>query len=95
VRQRRCLGCGTLTRSGPRCGNCKRRQKAPYTTTEYQRNRQIVLERDGYVCQLKRPGCEGRATEADHTVPHSRGGGNAPHEMQAACKHCNSGKRDR
>jgi 5-methylcytosine-specific restriction protein A len=55
-----------------------------------------VLERDGYVCQIRLPGCTGRATAADHVVEWRDGG--AKYDManlQAACAACNTAKRNR
>lgn len=59
-----------------------------------------VFERDGYVCQLRLPGCTRRAEEPDHIIPRSLGGAVADvHNMQAACRHCNrkkgNGRRNR
>jgi HNH endonuclease len=50
-----------------------------------------VLNRDNYVCRY----CGGRATTADHVVPKSKGGSDAMSNLVAACRSCNSGKRDR
>jgi 5-methylcytosine-specific restriction endonuclease McrA len=45
-----------------------------------------VLERDGYQCQVRLPGCTAIATDADHI------GDRMDHRLenlQAACSHCN------
>lgn len=62
--------------------------------------RKHVLERDGYRCQLRLPGCTGRAVAVDHVVPLSRIRGLDPasyrqialdpQNLRAACTHCNS-----
>lgn len=39
-----------------------------------QKVRAAVLQRDGYQCRLRLPGCLGRATEVDHIVPRAAGG---------------------
>lgn len=52
--------------------------------------RKAVLERDGYVCQIKGPRCTQVATQGDHIIPILQGG--APYDMdnlRAACKNCN------
>lgn len=62
----------------------------------WRRTRLYVLERDGYVCQLRLPGCLGRASTADHIVPLSMGGPSLPENLRAACLPCNlrRGARD-
>lgn len=47
-----------------------------------------VLKRDQYRCQY----CGGKATEVDHVLPISKGGGNEPTNLVAACYGCNRGK---
>jgi 5-methylcytosine-specific restriction endonuclease McrA len=57
--------------------------------------RRAVLARDAYQCRIGLPGCQGRATQADHIVSLEVGG--APFDMgnlQAACKHCNVTKEN-
>ena len=54
-----------------------------------------VLQRDHYQCQLRLPGCQGRATTADHIVPRSRGGTSDLANLVSACRHCNSAKGNR
>jgi 5-methylcytosine-specific restriction endonuclease McrA len=59
-----------------------------------------VIERDRGECQLRRPGCTGRATTADHVVARAtaRLQGwttaqvNDPSNLVAACRSCNSSK---
>lgn len=55
----------------------------------------FVLERDGYVCQLRIPGvCLGSANTGDHVVPLSRGGARLDEDnVQAACRPCNTAKQ--
>jgi 5-methylcytosine-specific restriction endonuclease McrA len=81
-----------------RCHHCGRRVavgNARDYGPEYRRLREMVLARDGYVCQLDRPGCTGYATTVDHIIPVSRGGTATLGNLRAACDHCNSGRRDR
>lgn len=55
------------------------------------RLRRVVLERDGYVCQLQLKCCTYKATQADHIRPaaiHGHGIDN----LQGACWPCNRAK---
>ncbi len=54
-------------------------------------NRRGVLARDGHTCQY----CGSSAETVDHVVPRSRGGRHTWENVVAACRRCNSGKRDR
>jgi 5-methylcytosine-specific restriction endonuclease McrA len=54
-------------------------------------NRRAVFARDGSRCQY----CGGTAESIDHVVPRSRGGQHAWENVVAACRPCNSRKRDR
>ena len=60
----------------------------------WKRTRKLVLERDGYVCQLQYPGCTGEATHADHIQPRRHGGTNDPANLRAACATCNLRRGD-
>jgi 5-methylcytosine-specific restriction protein A len=52
-----------------------------------------VLERDGYRCQLRYPGCKGAADTADHTLELWEGGAALDESnLVAACRPCNSRK---
>jgi len=69
----------------------------PYSTAlwRYQVAPRVLL-RDGYRCQIRLPGCLGRASSADHIVELADGG--APFDLrnlQAACMHCNLAKSHR
>jgi len=61
----------------------------------WQRLSARVLARDGHQCQLRRSGCTGTATTVDHIFPKSKGGTDHESNLVAACRPCNSGKRDR
>jgi 5-methylcytosine-specific restriction protein A len=99
---RRCLDCGAIT-TRPRCPACRHRRNRQRGTPAdrgydqaWRLLRLKILIRDGWQCQLRRPGCIGKATEVDHIVPLSKGGQRLDaSNAQAACKPCNSGKRDR
>lgn len=54
-------------------------------------NRRAVFLRDDHTCQY----CGGVAESIDHVVPRSRGGEHIWENVVAACKRCNSQKRDR
>jgi 5-methylcytosine-specific restriction endonuclease McrA len=54
-------------------------------------NRRAVFLRDDHTCQY----CGGAAESIDHVVPRSRGGEHTWENVVAACKRCNSTKRDR
>lgn len=57
----------------------------------YQRNREVVLERDGRRCYF--PGCVTEATTADHIVPRARGGGFEVANLRSSCVRHNVGRR--
>ncbi len=84
-----CISCGAITPRSP-CAECRRMRRRQYGSA-WQVARLRVLERDGYVCRY----CGGPANEVDHVAPLSRGGTIDERNLVAACKRCNSGKRDR
>lgn len=53
--------------------------------------RRGVFTRDGHRCQY----CGGRAENIDHVMPRSRGGQHVWENVVAACRACNTRKRDR
>lgn len=54
-----------------------------------------VLERDGYRCQIRGPGCTGGATMVDHITPRRVGGGDSLDNLRGACSSCNIGRENR
>ena len=54
-------------------------------------SRRAVFARDGHRCQY----CGASAENIDHVIPRSRGGPHAWDNVVAACRPCNSRKRDR
>jgi 5-methylcytosine-specific restriction endonuclease McrA len=54
-------------------------------------NRRAVFARDGHRCQY----CGALAENIDHVIPRSKGGPHAWDNVVAACRPCNSRKRDR
>lgn len=62
----------------------------PYNTAVWRKVRLLVLERDGYMCQVRGPGCELDATHVDHIVPWRVGGAVFDSDnLRASCRHCN------
>jgi 5-methylcytosine-specific restriction endonuclease McrA len=64
--------------------------KVPYSA-RVALNRRAVFARDGHRCQY----CGASAENIDHVIPRSRGGPHAWDNVVAACRPCNSHKRDR
>jgi 5-methylcytosine-specific restriction endonuclease McrA len=99
-----CANCQTLytrTPSGDtgRCPSCAATRQANQPTTtqkglgsKWKRLSASIIERDGGVCQIRRPGCLGRAITADHIIARSRGGTDDEENLRAACRPCNSGR---
>ncbi len=54
-------------------------------------NRRAVFARDGHRCQY----CGSAAENIDHVIPRSRGGAHTWDNVVAACRPCNTRKRDR
>ena len=97
-----CSGCRRAFRpevmKRGRCPDCLRAYSRERGSTRargyggyWQQLSAAVLRRDNYVCRY----CGERATTADHVVPKSKGGTDAMNNLVAACRECNSGKRDR
>lgn len=65
-----------------------------YATPEWKATRLLVLERDGYVCQIRGRRCTHTATEADHIIEVSIRPdlALALDNLRAACKPCNSSR---
>ena len=64
--------------------------RVPYQT-RIALNRRAVFARDGHRCQY----CGSAAENIDHVIPRSKGGPHAWDNVVAACRLCNSRKRDR
>jgi 5-methylcytosine-specific restriction endonuclease McrA len=52
---------------------------------QYQKNRKLALERDGYRCVW----CGAPATQADHVLAVAKGGTSAVENLVASCGRCN------
>lgn len=68
-----------------------------YSMPQWRQVRRAVLLRDGFECQLKcARTCRGVADSADHRVrPEDGGALFDPANLQAACRPCNTAKRNR
>jgi 5-methylcytosine-specific restriction endonuclease McrA len=79
-----------LTVAVPSVVRLTRFVRVPYQRTAALSRRGVFL-RDGGRCQY----CGGRAESIDHVVPRSRGGPHTWENVVAACRRCNTRKRDR
>lgn len=69
------------------------RSDATYRTSEYRRNRPLAMKRDRWHCQIRYPGtCIGAASECDHIIPVTQGGGSGLDNLRAACSPCHKRK---
>jgi len=57
-------------------------------TQRWKNQRLRVLKRDGYICAY----CGGDATQVDHVIPRSAGGGHELDNLVACCAPCNTKK---
>jgi len=64
-----------------------------YSTAAWQKLRKAVLARDGHVCQIQGPRCQGYATSVHHLIPSSQAPELfwEPSNLVAACGRCNYG----
>lgn len=67
----------------------------PRSGRPWRRARDLVLQRDGHLCQLRLPGCLGVATTADHIRTVRDGGTNDPVNLRASCAACNVARENR
>ena len=65
-----------------------------YSTSAWQKTRRAILQRDGYVCQIRGPRCTHRATAVHHIIPSSQRPDLffASDNLAAACQACNAGE---
>jgi 5-methylcytosine-specific restriction endonuclease McrA len=80
----------TLTLDEPAVVRLSRFVRVPYQRMRAL-NRRAVFLRDGQSCQY----CGNPADSIDHVIPRSRGGQHVWDNVVAACRRCNSQKRDR
>jgi 5-methylcytosine-specific restriction endonuclease McrA len=94
VKQRRACVCGIIncSRHGGSSGWAIRPPKGNSYTygSDWQRVRLVVFQRDGFACQLRYPGCLGKATEVDHIIQPRDGGTADPANLRAVCKRCHA-----
>lgn len=68
----------------------------PYNSPTWRKLRPAIFARDGGLCQIRGDGCEVKATEVDHIVPHLAGGAVFdPENLRASCRHCNRSRARR
>lgn len=60
-------------------------KKKAVANRAYKRSQEIVLERSGGVCEVRLPGCLGRARNTHHVLPRSAGGTDDPENLLALC----------
>ena len=67
------------------------RHTHPWHRWPWPKIRLQILERDGYLCQIKGERCTGLATQVDHRVSPMDDPARAwdPHNLRAACRSCN------
>jgi hypothetical protein len=57
-------------------------------TSQWKKQRLLVLKRDGYVCAY----CGAEANQVDHVIPRARGGTHDMDNLVACCASCNNAK---
>jgi 5-methylcytosine-specific restriction endonuclease McrA len=88
-----CIVCGDLSQHA----RCPKHQLTKSSATrrgydsQWQRTSARIIARDGGVCSY----CGGVADTTDHVIPKKRGGTDDDSNLVAACRPCNSRKRDR
>jgi 5-methylcytosine-specific restriction endonuclease McrA len=104
---RRCPGdngnCTNLIRNTKYCEqhtvpwSGKRTTSSTLTSTAaWKQLRLRVLKRDHYQCQVREPGCTGRATQVDHIINTAADGAELdPDNCAAICPPCNARKAQR
>jgi 5-methylcytosine-specific restriction endonuclease McrA len=80
----------SLTLPSPSVIRLRYMVKVPYVRRSAL-SRRAVFARDDYRCQY----CGSRADSIDHVLPRSRGGTDEWDNLAAACRSCNSTKRNR
>jgi 5-methylcytosine-specific restriction endonuclease McrA len=100
----KCKDCATpIPSKGPRrCMDCLAADPSKNSRgragARWAKVRLEVLERDGYLCQIRIAGCTRRATQVDHIVPLTTLGPDDPRRddpaaLRAACRNCNTRRR--
>ena len=99
---RPCLDCGLPTPS-PRCPAHTRAQEAARPSrrakgrydTRHKKLAATVLREQPWCSNCHTPGTETNPLQADHILPHGKGGKNVRSNYQTLCRACNAAKRDR
>lgn len=100
-----CLDCGVPTPKS-RCPHCAEireinspRVRATPTQRGYnygwQKIRETILARDGFTCMMCGKKLVGSDATVDHILPLDLGGESKPSNLQAACRSCNSRKKNK
>ena len=95
---RACLDCAAVIPRGPRCPDCETKRniaRGSSTKRGYTYRHRSLSERYRRVnplCELRFPGCQFLAVDADHKLPIRAGGLNVWSNYQAVCKPCHSRK---
>jgi 5-methylcytosine-specific restriction protein A len=63
---------------------------ARYHGVAWRAVRQFVLIRDGFLCQLRLPGCSVAANTVDHIIEVTAGGSDQPINLRAVCPACHN-----
>jgi 5-methylcytosine-specific restriction protein A len=104
---RRCPGdngnCPQLIRNATHCpehrtswAGTRTKSSEVTSTAAWKRIRLVVLERDGYTCQIRGPYCTTHATQVDHIINTASGGAELdPTNLQSTCPPCNARKAQR
>ena len=87
---RQCLTCGELTEGSYCRAHRPDNQPGRRDLRGWSKLRREILERDGYLCQLKLKPCLVVADTVDHVIPRARGGADVASNLQAACGPCNA-----
>lgn len=73
--------------------NLRKAERDFYRSRPWRLVRLMVLERDGYKCQIQAKHCTTDATQVDHIIPLERKGNRLdPDNLRAACAYCNSSR---
>ncbi len=73
----------------------RERQARPRVRRIGNRTRFLIIQRDGYRCQVcGSRAADGAELEVDHKLAWSKGGSDDPANLWTLCKVCNSGKSD-
>lgn len=67
----------------------RQRDNANYGA-DWRRARLACLRRCNWRCEIRLDGCQGAASQVDHIVPVSQGGGHDQGNLRGACRSCHA-----